>query len=244
MAASDGPAGDDLEAAAASYADLLAAAAPDGEAVPRFDVLLLGMGPEGHTASMFPDSPAVHELERTVVGVTECPKPPPTRISLTRPAIASADEVWLVAAGEGKAEAVERAVRGAAPTHSRRLGGGPPSQPVADRPRSGEPTQPLRHKRAASARQGPRGNVHSVGGAPTRRAAGGPDAQRERGRGGTGTRRDRPGATAGRTARPPIGSRRRSSCAVSGRSGASPRVGSPVPRPAAAVPRIPRPRVG
>jgi 6-phosphogluconolactonase len=116
MAASDGPDGDDLDTAAARYADLLAAAARDGESVPRFDVLLLGMGPEGHTASLFPDTDAVQEQERTVVGVVECPKPPPIRISLTRFAITSADEVWLVAAGEGKAEAIERAVRGAAPT--------------------------------------------------------------------------------------------------------------------------------
>jgi 6-phosphogluconolactonase len=116
MAASDNADGDDLDTAAAKYADLLAAAAPDGEAVPRFDVLLLGMGPEGHTASMFPETLAVHEQERSVVGVIECPKPPPIRISLTRSAIACADEVWLVAAGESKAEAIEQAVRGAAPT--------------------------------------------------------------------------------------------------------------------------------
>jgi 6-phosphogluconolactonase len=115
MAPSDGPDGDDLDAAARRYADELAAAADDGETVPRFDVLLLGMGPEGHTASMFPDSPAVQETERTVVGVEECPKPPPRRISLTRPAIAAADEVWLIVAGEGKAEALARALRDAGP---------------------------------------------------------------------------------------------------------------------------------
>jgi 6-phosphogluconolactonase len=115
MAPSDGPDGDDLEAAAARYADLLARAAPDGSVVPRFDVLMLGMGPEGHTASMFPETPAVREQEHTVVAVEECPKPPPRRISLTRPSIGAADEVWLIAAGEGKAEAIERAVRGVGP---------------------------------------------------------------------------------------------------------------------------------
>lgn len=115
MDASDGPHGGDLHAAAARYADLLASMAPDGQPVPRFDVLMLGMGPEGHTASMFPHSEAVQEDERTVVGVVECPKPPPTRISLTRRAINSADEVWLVAAGEAKAEAIAKAVRGAGP---------------------------------------------------------------------------------------------------------------------------------
>ena len=54
--------------------------------MPTFDVCLLGMGEEGHTASVFPGSPAVYETERTVVGVRGCPKPPPTRISLTLPA--------------------------------------------------------------------------------------------------------------------------------------------------------------
>src|SRR3954454_7073459 len=77
IAAAEGPYGDDIAAAAAAYADLLTARAPDGAAVPRFDVLLLGMGPEGHTASMFPHTDAVREEERSVVHVLECPKPPP-----------------------------------------------------------------------------------------------------------------------------------------------------------------------
>ncbi len=115
MPASDGPDGDDVDAAAARYADVLTGAASGGEAVPRIDVLLLGMGPEGHTASMFPQSPAVAEQQRTVVGVTGCPKPPPVRISLTRSAITSAEQVWLIAAGDAKAEAVASAVRGADP---------------------------------------------------------------------------------------------------------------------------------
>jgi 6-phosphogluconolactonase len=114
MAPSDGPEGPDLAAAATRYADLLAAHSTDG-AVPHFDVLMLGMGPEGHTASMFPDTPAVRESERSVVGVIDCPKPPPLRLSLTRSAIESADEVWLIAAGAGKADAIAHAVRGAEP---------------------------------------------------------------------------------------------------------------------------------
>jgi len=101
------------EDAAAWYADELAAAAGDGT-VPRFDVLLLGMGPEGHVASIFPDSPAIDD-ERPVFAVRDCPKPPPTRISLGYAAIGAADEVWLVVSGEGKAEAVARALTGAEP---------------------------------------------------------------------------------------------------------------------------------
>jgi 6-phosphogluconolactonase len=74
-------------------------------------VLLLGMGPEGHVASIFPESPAVRD-ERSVFAVRDCPKPPPTRISLGFGAINTAEEVWLLVSGEGKAEAVARALDG------------------------------------------------------------------------------------------------------------------------------------
>ena len=103
---------DEPEEAAAWYAEQLAAAAPEGAALPRFDVLMLGMGPEGHVASIFPESPAA-TAEGTVVAVRDCPKPPPTRVSLTFPAITSAEEVWLLVSGEGKAEAVAQALTGA-----------------------------------------------------------------------------------------------------------------------------------
>jgi 6-phosphogluconolactonase len=111
------PADGDLrtpEDGAAWYAEQLAAAAGEGGGMPRFDVLLLGMGPEGHTASIFPNSPAVDD-ERPVFAVRDCPKPPPTRISLGFSAINSAEEVWLVVAGEEKAPAVARALAGAGP---------------------------------------------------------------------------------------------------------------------------------
>lgn len=104
--------GDDVDAAAARYATELAAAAAAGFAVPAFDVLLLGMGAEGHTASIFPESPAAHD-ERTVFGVHGCPKPPPTRISLGFSALCAAREVWLVVAGAPKAAAVALALSGA-----------------------------------------------------------------------------------------------------------------------------------
>lgn len=99
----------DPETAAAAYADEL------GAAVPAFDVLLLGMGPEGHTASLFPHTPYAAETHRSVVGVRDCPKPPPLRVSLTRPAIAAARQVWLCAAGGEKAEAVAAALAGSDP---------------------------------------------------------------------------------------------------------------------------------
>ena len=112
MPASDGPDGDDVDAAARRYADELAAAG-GREPVPTFDVLLLGVGPDAHVASLFPGQPALYETERTVVGVHGSPKPPPTRISLTMPVLRSADEVWFVAAGEDKAGAVGLALSGA-----------------------------------------------------------------------------------------------------------------------------------
>jgi 6-phosphogluconolactonase len=102
------------EDAAAWYAGQLAAAAPEGGELPRFDVLLLGMGGEGHVASIFPGSPAVDAGE-PVVAVRNCPKPPPTRVSLTFPAINSAEEVWLLVAGDAKAPAVAAALSGRSP---------------------------------------------------------------------------------------------------------------------------------
>jgi 6-phosphogluconolactonase len=106
MAPSDGEYGDDPDAAAEAYAVLL-------KDVPTFDVCLLGVGEEGHTASIFPHSPAVYETARTVVAVRDCPKPPPTRVSLTLPTIRRAGEVWLMTTGAAKAEPVASALAGA-----------------------------------------------------------------------------------------------------------------------------------
>ena len=100
------------EASAAAYADLLRAHAEDGSEVPAFDVLLLGMGGEGHVGSIFPDSPAVHDT-RAVVGVRDCPKPPPLRVTLTLPSIRASQEAWVVVSGADKAEAVARCLSGA-----------------------------------------------------------------------------------------------------------------------------------
>jgi 6-phosphogluconolactonase len=106
-------AGHTPEEAAAAYAALLAATADGEYPAPSFDVCLLGVGEEGHTASIFPDSPAVHETRQPVVAVHDCPKPPPVRVSLTLPTIRRAAEVWLVTTGAGKAEAVAAALGGA-----------------------------------------------------------------------------------------------------------------------------------
>jgi 6-phosphogluconolactonase len=108
MPASDGAYGVDVDAAAAAYADELRRVLGDE---PRFDVLMLGVGPDGHCASLFPGHEAVGAGGMTV-GVRNSPKPPPTRVSLTMELLNRADQVWFVASGEGKAQAVHDAVTG------------------------------------------------------------------------------------------------------------------------------------
>jgi 6-phosphogluconolactonase len=106
VAPSDGEFGDDPDAAAEAYAVLL-------NDVESFDVVLLGVGEEGHTASLFPHSPGVAETARAVVAVRDCPKPPPTRVSFTLPTIRRGERVWLMTTGAAKAEAVAAAQAGA-----------------------------------------------------------------------------------------------------------------------------------
>jgi len=97
------------ENAAAAYADEV------GDR-PRFDVVLLGMGPDGHVASLFPEHPALHETDTSAVAVHGSPKPPPIRISLTFPALNRGSEVWFLVAGEEKAGSVRLALEGAGST--------------------------------------------------------------------------------------------------------------------------------
>jgi 6-phosphogluconolactonase len=113
MPASDGPDGPDPELAANRYAAALArAAAPSSAELPHFDVLLLGVGEDGHVASVFPEHPAAYET-RAVSAVRGSPKPPPIRLTLTLRAINTAEEVWLIAAGPEKAKAARLALSGA-----------------------------------------------------------------------------------------------------------------------------------
>lgn len=105
----------DVDESAARYAAaLLRASQPSDHApVPSFDVCLLGIGPEGHIASLFPESPAIHD-DRPVVAVRNSPKPPPTRVSLTLPSINASREVWILASGAEKAPAIRDALSGVA----------------------------------------------------------------------------------------------------------------------------------
>ena len=92
----------DLEAAARAYG----AALPD-----PLDLVLLGIGEDGHTASLFPGLPALAERTARVVVVTG-PKPPNPRLSITPPVIEQAREVLVLASGAGKADAVARVLEG------------------------------------------------------------------------------------------------------------------------------------
>jgi 6-phosphogluconolactonase len=94
--------------AAAAYAHVVAGVAP-------FDVVLLGVGEDGHTASLFPDHPAL-KAHGLAVGVRDAPKPPPQRVTLTMSALQSARRVIILATGAGKADAVARAKRGEVPS--------------------------------------------------------------------------------------------------------------------------------
>lgn len=104
----------DAEDAAGQYARALADAAGPHQPVPAFDIVLLGIGPDAHVASLFPELPGVHEREAMVVSVHGSPKPPPTRVTLTLPAINAARQAWLLATGEEKSDAVRLVVESSA----------------------------------------------------------------------------------------------------------------------------------
>ncbi|WP_026923033.1 6-phosphogluconolactonase [Glycomyces arizonensis] len=109
MAAAD-VVGTPEEAAAVYNAELDAVAR--GAGVPPFDLVLLGIGEDGHVASLFPGNPALAASGDPAVGVHDSPKPPPERVSLTLPAINGAESVWIVASGSGKSQAVAEALSG------------------------------------------------------------------------------------------------------------------------------------
>lgn len=101
------------EDAAQAYCAELAQFAGDGEmAAPNFDLLLLGMGPDIHVASLFPGHDALAVTDHAAVAVHDSPKPPPTRVSLTLKTINQAKQVWIVAGGAEKADAVQAVLAG------------------------------------------------------------------------------------------------------------------------------------
>jgi 6-phosphogluconolactonase len=75
------------------------------------DVTHLGMGPDGHTASLFPNHPVL-DAHGVAVGITDSPKPPPERITLTLPKLNESRRIVLLVSGEGKSEALARVMAG------------------------------------------------------------------------------------------------------------------------------------
>ena len=89
----------------------------DNSDCPKFDLVLLGMGPDGHVASLFPNHPMLDEKSEWVTFITDSPKPPPERITFTLPVINSASNVAVVVTGESKAEAVHLAIDDVGPDY-------------------------------------------------------------------------------------------------------------------------------
>ncbi|KAH8700664.1 glucosamine-6-phosphate isomerases/6-phosphogluconolactonase-domain-containing protein [Talaromyces proteolyticus] len=83
-------------------------AAKDSIKFPVFDLILLGVGPDGHTCSLFPGHPQLREKDAWVVGITDSPKPPPRRITLTLPVVSHAISIAFVATGGGKKDILRK----------------------------------------------------------------------------------------------------------------------------------------
>jgi 6-phosphogluconolactonase len=98
----------DLGAAATAYAEELRSTLGDP---PRIDVMLLGMGSDGHVCSLFPGHPLLRERTRWVATVTDSPKPPPRRLTLTMPVLAAARSIWVGAFGAAKAPILRKAIQ-------------------------------------------------------------------------------------------------------------------------------------
>lgn len=103
----------DMEAAAEAYAAELAAHTPGNAIAPRFDITFLGVGPDGHVAALFPNTPGILEKSRRVIAVRNAPKPPPERLSVTLPVLNSSQRIFIVLGGPDKASVLGLALAGA-----------------------------------------------------------------------------------------------------------------------------------
>jgi 6-phosphogluconolactonase len=105
---------DPAKAADHYSAELRGTAPLDDNGVPRLDVAFLGLGEDGHTASLFPGDPALEIRDRLAVSVVAA-KPPPNRITLTLPVLRTARATIILATGAGKRDAVARVLAGPDP---------------------------------------------------------------------------------------------------------------------------------
>jgi len=101
-----------LEECAKQYEDMIKDFFGHENSFPSFDLILLGMGPDGHTASLFPGHPLLLENEKWIAYVNDSPKPPPQRITFTLPVINHAQHVAFIATGDAKKEVLAKIFHG------------------------------------------------------------------------------------------------------------------------------------
>jgi len=100
------------QAAAEASSEIRRIAQLNADAIPVLDLIFLGIGPDGHTASLMPNAtPAVLQSREPFVHVDNSPKPPPNRITMTYPMLAAARQVWTLVTGDGKTEALRESLR-------------------------------------------------------------------------------------------------------------------------------------
>ncbi len=101
-----------LEEAAKDYETKLKSSLVDGQ---KIDLLLIGMGPDGHICSLFPGHPLLDVTDRLVAAVSDSPKPPPCRITLTYTAVNAARCALFIVSGSGKAAVAQKVLEGDEP---------------------------------------------------------------------------------------------------------------------------------
>lgn len=99
------------KAIAEAIAEIEKVAPENGKGIPVLDIIFLGIGPNGHTASLMPNAkPAVKNSRKPYAYVDNSPKPPPQRLTMTYPVMAAAKNIWMLAAGEGKEKALKDSI--------------------------------------------------------------------------------------------------------------------------------------